>query len=358
MGIYLMVLGAVTTSLLMNVNRRLEYQKIFIMIVFFILTLLAAIRSYTVGVDTLQYYNNFYVISMLEWDQVSELRYEPGYFYLCKLLSYFSQDPHILIAVTSMIIIPTIGRFIIKYSNDVTFSTFIYISYNIYFFHLTGMRQSLAVVIFLIAFDYLLKDKLANYILLIFLASLFHSSAIILLVLLLLKKIEYHKYTAIYITGSIIFGCIFYREFFGFITNSIGKYDTYFDSRYDFENYYGAFFIFLLCFVLYLICHFIIIKNKEKIKNMNIIKLMLWSFALATFSTGLAMRMNIIGRMAPYFLPYSLILIPIAVDSLKGTTRWLVKFGIVCVMISFFCIVGIFRPEWNGAIPYSTLLSD
>ncbi len=84
MAVYLMLILAVFASLFLKIDDRRQKQRWYIIIIFTSLTLIAMIRSWSVGVDTLQYYRNFSVIAQLDWKQIDLLRYEPGFFYFCK----------------------------------------------------------------------------------------------------------------------------------------------------------------------------------------------------------------------------------------------------------------------------------
>ena len=67
----------------------------------------------------------------------------------------------------------------------------------------------------------------------------------------------------------------------------------------------------------------------------------------------MAMKMNIIGRMNQYFWIYSIILVPNMVKGEKRSKdRLLLYFGIILMSSVYWIIIAVFRPEWNGAIPY------
>lgn len=359
MSIYIAVLFWVFISIFMNYDRSKKRKKMFVIISFFILTVIAMLRSWQVGVDTAQYYRNFGYITYLDWSQSDILRYESGFFALCKILSYISKDPHILIMVSSLIIIPSVGRFIYKYSENVALSTFLYITLNTYFFHMTGMRQSLAIAFIIYGFEYLVKDKYLKYLIFVVVASLFHSSALFLISLIFIKKMYYYKKS--YIRTIIIMGTcfVFYKYLFRVAVLILGKYAAYEESVFGESNYFGALFQFLIGFILYSVCHYLyFIKKQKTLLNSKITMIALRGFSLAVCFQALAMRMNIFGRMTSYFWIFGIIAIPNSISNLevKRKKEWILVIATISFLYWF--IIAKYRPEWHGVIPYISFFED
>ena len=159
MFIYVLIIMVILFSIPLKVDRNNALKKKWIIVIFGTLTIISALRSYSVGVDSIQYKEAFDKIVKLDFSQSNFLRYEIGFFSFVKTLSLLSDSPQILFIVSSFIIIPSIGIFIYKYSKNVAFSSLLYILFNIFFFHMTGMRQSLALVLLLFAYDNLVKSN-------------------------------------------------------------------------------------------------------------------------------------------------------------------------------------------------------
>ena len=358
MAVYLMLILAVFASLFLKIDDRRQKQRWYIIIIFTSLTLIAMIRSWSVGVDTLQYYRNFSVIAQLDWKQIDLLRYEPGFFYFCKILSCLSTDPHILIAISSLIIIPSVGRFIYKYSSHMALSTYIYLTLNIYFFHLTGMRQSLAIAILLYGFDFLLKKKYIRYAGVVLLAALFHSSAALLLFLIFLQMLPYKMNTYFRTMGVAAIGFFLYSFLFQYIARFFTQYAGFTHSEFGFSNYFGTLLQFLLIFFLYTLAHYLHFHSDDLTKDHMVNDLCLRCLSVAVCVQAMAMRMNIIGRMSQYFLIFSIIAIPNMLYKFKEKNRFSWVLLTVTVLLAYWIIVGVLRPEWYGAIPYHTFMID
>lgn len=90
------------------------------------------------------------------------------------------------------------------------FAVFLYVfTPELMLFNLSGMRQSVAISIFLLSINYIYKKDFLRYALLIFLATLFHTSAIILLPVYLLGvlnfKIDIPKAIVIFALFALLF---------------------------------------------------------------------------------------------------------------------------------------------------------
>lgn len=128
MAIYLgIIVFTVLLGIIINANETDNKRKFYIVVIFSLITLFSALRSRNVGADTEQFVSMYNVIRSLPWERLNELRYEWGYMILCKLLSYISSSPQLLLIVSSVFISWAVGRFIYKNSTDVVMSIYIYI---------------------------------------------------------------------------------------------------------------------------------------------------------------------------------------------------------------------------------------
>ena len=358
MVIYLLIILLLFFSLLFKIDKNSKRKKYWVIFIFLILTIVSAIRSYNVGVDTNQYFSAFKSIIHINWNNHYLTRYEIGFFYLNKLISLISSNPQLLLAISSCIIIPSVGNFIYRYSKNVVVSTLLYVLLNIFFFHMTGMRQSIAISILLFSIPLLENNKYIKFLIVVLLASLFHSSAIIFLIAMILNKSKYTK-SSYFHTFLIMISCfLFLKPIFIGVTSFIGKYSGYINSRdFGVSNYFGALFQFLLTFIVYSFCHILFVRirnNNDKYSKNSVNELFLKLLSVDVICQFMAMKMNIIGRMNQFFWIYSIILIPNLIGSIKSPkVKFALYSGIIVVTFTYWLIIGIYRPEWHGAIPYS-----
>lgn len=354
MGIYLVILLMCLLLILMTMNNPdFKNKKLVLIILFLIITVISSIRSYSVGVDTVQYYYSFKYIISHSWSTVLSLRYEIGFDYFCKIISLLSKNPQIIIIMSSVIIFPSICNFIYKYSKNVSLSVFLYICLNIYFSHLNLMRQALACSIILLSLNFVIERKPLKFILTIIFATLFHSSAIIFLCIYPLYKIKYNKKSFyIYLIISVV-GFLLCPFIIKVLINNLGKYQSYIlNGKFVDSNYFGAVLKFLLYLFLYAISHFLYYQN-DNFCDENKYKLFLIMSGLTMIFQCMSIKIEIINRLVPYFIVAFIIILPnVIADVKKSKKRFAMYMVIIFVCFNYWFIISLYRPNWTGCVPY------
>lgn len=350
------ILLIVILGLLIKPYKYPKNIKFFLIVSFVALTTISAFRSYNVGVDTEQYYNAFSRIAYLDLKQFSLLRYEYGFTFLCWMLSKITLCPQILIIVTALFINIVIFNFIQKNSNDVFLSVLVYIFLNFYFSYMNIMRQALAICFILIGYEFLKKNKNISFILFCFLGMLFHESAILALILLVIKKIKFHKSTCVIIICFIALSFLYGNRIFDYFATYSPRLMDYVDSKYYVSNYLGSLLDALVYFLLYMFgikilsnCDKNLFKNSNGEANFEI-----WAVGIACIFQTLVVKVSIFNRFSPYFSVFLILWIPNCLSKIKNQKkRFLVSIILVLILISYWLIINIFRPNWYGAVPYS-----
>lgn len=362
MAIYIGIIAfTVLLGIIINANETNYKKKFFLITIFSLIAVFSALRSKNVGMDTEQFFSMYNVIRALSWDRLHELRYEWGYMILCKLLSYISTSPQLLIIVSSIFISFSVGRFIYKNSTDVVMSTYIYITFNIWSMYMNVLRQAIAIAIIMIGFEFLKKRKWIIFGLFVLLAMTFHTSAIFVLVLIpcLLKKTFTQK-TVQLVTIICIFGFFFFNKIFDLATKLLGVYGSYSSGKYAQENYFGAalgLLLFLILFIIGGMCK----PSESRLRYKDIIHLNIeenfaliaLAMSIALFCYVLGMRMNILSRMMLYFQYFIMIWLPWGIASIgEQREKTILTYSIYVVLLLNFVIINIYRPGWYGIVPY------
>ena len=321
---------------------------------FILITLIAALRKYSVGIDTASFYNAFERIANSKSWNYLDFRFEPGFYYLCKILSLISKNPQILIVFTSIFINVSVYHFIRKYSSNTFMSTILYILMNVFFSYMNVMREALAITILLYGFEFLLDKKYIKYIFFVIIASFFHTAAfasIIALIYFVLppKRISYFVEILIAIITY-----IFYASFFNILSSTFG-YSNYANGVFGMSNYFGALIVFLENIIIFSIL-FLFASGKEKVdfnkRKMEVLTVITIVYLWFEFLT---LRMVIFNRIYGLFIIYSIITIPELLNIIKKKNIFNYKvllFVVFGVFFSSFIVIGALRPEWYGAIPY------
>lgn len=379
MIIYFVLAGFIPLyGFLTHANRNNFRKKQFVVVVFGIMTLISALRASTIGIDLdLHYAKNYELISSVNWSDIPIFatlkQYELGYCYFTKLLTYISSNVQFYIIITSIIIYGLHGYFFYKKSEDVILSSSLFMFFCLFYMYMNIIRQAVAVSILLLA--YLIfsesKKKVHNYVvfvLLVILASVFHSSAILCLIYLLFDKLKFtkiHMLLGIVVTALIYVG---YSSVYKFVLSILGgndKYSSYLDSEKYGVGHMNSQSIYYVIITLgaFLLSYYILVwkdktshklfaKQQYKVKSNE--SFMLYMSFVAFACRLLIFKMSIISRFTFYFIPFVLILYPYAISKFKRrSNRIILNLTVYGVCLFYFMWVTLSNADaLYGVVPY------
>lgn len=379
MIIYFVLAGFIPLyGFLTHANRNNFRKKQFVFVVFGIMTLISALRASTIGIDLdLHYAKNYELISSVNWSDIPIFatlkQYELGYCYFTKLLTYISTDVQFYIIFTSVVIYGVHGYFFYKKSEDIILSSSLFMFFCLFYMYMNIVRQAIAVSILIMA--YLIfsesKKKVHNYVvfvLLVILASGFHSSAILCLVYLLFDKLKFtkiHMLLGIVVTALIYVG---YSSVYKFVLSILGgndKYSSYLDSEEYGVGYMNLQSIYYVIITLgaFLLGYYILVwkdktshklfaKQEYKVRSNE--SFMLYMSFIAFACRLLIFKMSIITRFTFYFIPFVLILYPYAISKFKRrSNRIILNLTVYGVCLIYFVWVTLSNADTlYGVVPY------
>ena len=359
-------------------NRR---RKIYLIVTFGVLILVAGLRDPSVGIDLAGHYAKRYnMIGSYSWSRIPEfsatIGYEIGYCYYTRFLHLFSSDVQFFVFVTSLIIYAGFGYFIYKESTDVVLSTEIMLFSCLYYMGMNVLRQELALSITLIAYTHLdnservLKDYI-KFIVLILLAATFHSSAILCLLMVLFDRMRFTRKQIFIGIGAIAIFYIFYMKFYTVVLNFFGtgnNYERYLTSategvgNINMQTIYN----FLLAFLTFLFGYYVLVWEKRSNKNILLEdensyclarneSFMLYMALIAAAFRLLIFQMNILNRFSLYFTPFITILCPYAISSMcLSSNKKIIRATVYLLFGLYFVWITLTKAtEFYGVVPYS-----
>jgi len=286
---------------------------------YFLVFLFLALR-YNYGNDYNEYFSEYLGLQSLQNEDFYFKANEFGWLYLNYFFKYLFGDIgfHVMLASNAFFICLVLYRFTTKYipPKYYTFAiTLLLLEPNNILVLSSAMRQSIAVAIFLLSFDFLLQKKYLQYILLIFLASLFHTSALFFILLIALNIVNWRIYLfyvilisigLIYLLNSLseIFQLI---EIFSSSPSSI--YSSYSGGYEDFSKYGWGFGLIVFLYLSMLIINRGAYHSLERNTIVKIVIVML----LILF-VGIANTM--VTRLAFYIFPIIVIAYAITLGNL------------------------------------------
>jgi len=201
-----------------------------------ILVFIMGFRVNTVGVDDLNYLNNYNIansMSILQYYKIYVT--EPGFYLLSRIVYFTFNDFQWLIVVTSLLTIFLFYKaleFEIK-NISLSLGVFVFILTQ-YFYYFGIIRMGLAVAIIAYAYRFVMKKEYKKFIVFVFLATMFHYSAVFALGIMFItvninSSSNLNKKNTIKIFLLIPISFILVRQFiYPFI--STGRYQNYINS--------------------------------------------------------------------------------------------------------------------------------
>lgn len=323
-------------------------KKTFLILSFFTMALILGLRGETVGEDTAHYIDVFEKTKYISWKTIftsgTDIVYdtiwnvdrsmEVGYVLLNKIVRIFTSNAQWILVIVAFTTCYLMAKFVYDNCDRVFLPTYIIFCESLYMQSFNLARQTLAIAIGLQAYTLLKKEcRHSNIkaILAIFIAFLFHKSAIVLLLLVPLWKIKDNRRGIKYIIiGSILMP---------FLTTAIGRfifviiprYAGYFQNNYWDANVGGVAFLWLI--ELFMIIY--IFKRYQNDDGKEVF--------IATACTAIYISLELVGlkftaftRITLYFRAFLVFLFPFFQRYLESKSRLVYKSGLILLLSLFF----------------------
>ena len=340
--IFIIILAGIWFSLESYKNSYEQRRKFYIWFVTVLLTFHSGLRNWAVGADTYQYYIIWGNTRETSWkDLIDDFIIgggkDPFYNLFQKVIQIFSENYQVFLIIVAVIFMSVLGNFVLKNTSRISHAVLafmIYMGYFYGFFSITGIRQTLATALLLISYEYLKKQKLIHFVLLVLAGALFHITALVFLPLYFVAKIENPRF----VFGSAIFGFPFFMIFKNQLAILFLKYSTLEDrfEAYASQYHLGGSFVLTAFQVFLAIYALILIKKVLKLGHKTYI--MYNTFALALFFLPLQWVNPSAGRIAQYFAIIIMVWIPYLLDATAGESEKTRKILYMLAIIGFFII--------------------
>lgn len=361
MGIYLcQILIIIILGLGLHPNTSRSGRKVFLWTSFVMLTLISGFRDVSVGVDTHYYVSMFENIDKISF---ATSRFENGFLYFLSAIHWVSSNVSVFLLASSCICIGLTCVFLDKHCDDVVLGMLLYVLLKSYFAQMALIRQSIATAIVMIAFSILLQGNTVRRkviaALVLLLASSIHTLAIAAFVPYvvwvwpdrkIVKKLTPRntlKYSIILMATSFVLFPLILRV----VGMAFPQYVLYFTGIWGESNYVASLFKLLIQFA-FLIVGVYYFNRKEELSDEDRLGMLMIMISVVVLT--LSMRMEIWGRLAGLFTIYTALLwAPSFAASVRNfRNRRILKTVIFLFSLSFMIITFIYRPEWDGVVPY------
>lgn len=172
-------------------------DRIFLSIVWVMIVFVMGSRNVfgKVETDLINYHRMYKLAGEMSWGDYFKLyeNIEWGYRFLNKLLSSIIKWPQFIIYFEAGFVTFFSLRAIYKYAGDVFAGVMAYIAIGNFVFALTGFRQAIAFSICLYSLDFLMERKHIKFLIAVFIAQLFHQTALVFFATIIFSKMSFKK---------------------------------------------------------------------------------------------------------------------------------------------------------------------
>ena len=332
-----------------------EFKKrrnsfIFIVVV---LVLMLGLRAQNMGNDLVGYLPAYDYFSAMSWDKVLSLsfyqNYERGYILFNKIVSLIYNDRQFFLGACAFVSIFPILYSVYKSETNMLFATMVFLGIPSFPLLFSGLRQGIALGICFLSLIYIRKKKIIPFVGLVFLATLFHFSAIIFIVAYPLYRWKVNRTIRYLSIASIPVFYLFRYQLFNTFASMFRE-----NAIADNNNAIGLFLVFS---VVYVFCSFFYDRNDEQQNGlMNL-------FYFACICQAMGGVKSTVVRVGYYFMLSLIILIPDILESSVDRNR-AHSFGfkdekskmiMSIIVIAAFVIFGLYtlrNGSWSGSYPY------
>ncbi|WP_370641990.1 MULTISPECIES: EpsG family protein [unclassified Tenacibaculum] len=314
--------------------------KIILFIIVLILTIFAGFR-FEVGVD----YNNYVsIFKKNRWTSTNE----PGFMLIVNFFSYIKAKPQLIFLFLALIMQLLVYRIILKFSVNPWLSILIYLTIApFYLASFNGVRQFLAIALFINLIDLIRNKKLLLFLICIGLGVFFfHLSLFIIIPVYFILQINFTLKKRLLVTLLVIVGSFFINYLI-----SLSPYGQYLNFTKTTPISVGTYIFFLMSISLILfekkISEF---KYKKVYLNINFLSFLT---LLLVFLQDKGIMIQMFMRLNSYFFFVYILLIPVLVSQFK---KQIIRVSLIVllsiVLLSYYLRTILIKGEEYKLIPY------
>lgn len=328
-------------------------KKQIVIISVLLLALVAGCRGLMVGVDTLNYYNYFSYKRIFNETILFEPMYEVLNLFIIKLgLPY-----NYLLFLCSILTIGSFGLMIYNFSDCPALVFFFFVALGFFGNTFNAVRQYLALAVFLFAIKYIRDGGFIKYLLLILIASLFHTSAIILIPVYIVRYIKLKPVFIISLLIVVVALSIFFVPMIRSITALLGI--SYFDRYLNSDAFlqgislYNALYSIgmLAVFFIFYFMRKKVCELRKSTQNYDLFLMLFFiSVCIRIFGTFSGM-FSLVNRLNIYFFFAIIFLMPYLFECMSGAWKKICVVVTLVLGVAYNLISGVLRGS-NGIYPY------
>ena len=326
-----------TNGLNLSQSRKSSLLDPKVLFVLFLIGLFAGLRDESIGIDYASYISFYNDITSSDFDNPGWTGLEIGWIFLNLFFSNLGFSPGLFFGLLAFMVWALFVKSADDFSYLIPLMFFFVFCNGFFLWTLSGLRQTIAIMMFFYSIQFIRKNNFTFYALVIITASLFHASVIVMLPFFFLRYLPYNRVAALSLfTLSLAFiGENFTPLFIGdvynyFITNNISFYQLHLSDseRFSTLETTGTNLGLILRSIF---SFFILFYAKGIIRIKPELKIYYLLFAIFAIMSNLFFSIELFARLFLYF--YSAFFV-VAAASIYFSKGFLHK------ILSFFFLIG------------------
>lgn len=305
----LMTIGAI--------KNRKNRDDIFVVAVCILTILLQSFRKNTVGIDLGMYIPGYELSGQLPWFS-PVFNFEIGYRVFCKVLYMIGVSQQLFLGIVATICQSSVFMFIRKHSKFPAISIVIYLTFGLFTFSFSGLRQMIAFSIALFSYDFVEKKEWIPFCVIIGVASLFHTSVLVFLIVYPLYYWKFPKNTVIFMFPVFIFEILFGNKVVALMVT------IYKQTDYQAENT-GAYEAFLMYSLVWIAAELFMKYTNEYNAYRNYL-------LIGALVQGLGLYHSSVARVGYYFMFFICLVLPQTIADICKDD-WKLRFCITSALV-------------------------
>ena len=324
-------------------------NKLTIRVFFVGLFALLALRDISVGIDLLQYEKIFVQCGQTEFSKLSDMQWELGYTIFNKVFYSIFKDYRLFLIMVAAVILLPIYKLYSEEEKNSFLLIILFLNMPCFLMIFSGLRQAIAMSIGICAYMVISKGRTIYGIFLIFVASSFHITALLLFLLFPAMHVKIKTPHLFYLVPLILVIYVARKPLLSLIISFMPARYIEFYGEIEETGAYGM----LILFLLFCVFSFVISdENRMTEKDYFMRNVLL----IATILQLFVPIHGLIQRASYYFL----IFVPLSLLSVVRSPQKRLKEisnTAIIVMTSFFCIYFFYRALYSsdnmlGVFPY------
>ena len=240
---------------------------------------------------------------------------EPAFFAYVWLASRVLPGPRWFLLLSSAIVVTLTARFIKNNSDNYGISWMVFICLGPLTFAMNAMRQVFAMSICLFAYDFAKEKKFIPFVLVVFLAFMFHKSAMIFILMYFIRNMRFNYKWVTFLAAASVAVLVFANNIAVFYDSVVGE------DYADAESFESGGASTIIIYVAVILLAFVFSKRLKEQKVFVQLALVVFGFVLylCRFISS-----PIYERISYYFFYFVMILTPSVVSDMNERDRSLV----------------------------------